>query len=64
MRATLREQSNSHSKRKRSAMHTYDRDGSKHRSAEDGKLLFGVGYLCCVVFILAGLSALADMLGW
>jgi len=38
-------------------MHTYDRDGSKHRSAEDGKLLFGVGYLCAVVFAVAGVFA-------
>jgi len=44
--------------------HIYDRDGSKHRSAEDGKLLFGVGFLCCVIFILAGLSALASKFGW
>ena len=45
-------------------MHIYDRDGSKHRSAEDGKVLFGVGFLCATIFILAGLSALANMLGW
>jgi hypothetical protein len=43
-------------------MHAPDFDGSKHRSAEDGKLLFGVGILCAVVFILAGL--LASKLGW
>ena len=45
-------------------MHVFDRNGYKHRSAEDGKLLFGVGFLCSVIFILAGLSALASKLGW
>lgn len=40
-------------------MHAPDFDGSKHQDAEDGQILFGVGFLCAVVFTLAGLSALA-----
>jgi cytochrome c oxidase subunit IV len=44
-------------------MHIYDRDGHKHRQAEDGKLLFSAGWVCAVIFILAGLSALADYFG-
>lgn len=45
-------------------MHIYDRNGTKHRDAEDGALKFGIAFLCAVVFILAGLSALADKFGW
>ena len=45
-------------------MHVFDRNGYKHRSAEDGKLLFGVGFLCSVIFILAGLSILAQHFGY
>ena len=45
-------------------MHTPDFDGSKHRSATDGEIRFGVGFLCCTVFILAGLSILASHFGW
>lgn len=45
-------------------MHVFDKDGSKHRAAEDGAVLFGVGFLCAVVFTLAGLSILADHYHW
>lgn len=44
--------------------HIYDPHGTKHQAAEDGALKFGIGFLCAVVFVLAGLSALADKFGW
>jgi hypothetical protein len=45
-------------------MHVFDRDGSKHRSAEQVSPLFVVGCICVVVLILAGLSALPDLMNY
>ncbi len=44
-------------------MHILDRDGSKHRSAEDGKLLFGVGSICATAFIVCAVFVTLDLIG-
>ena len=45
-------------------MHVYDHNGTKHRAATDGQVLFGVGFLCSVIFILTAASIIANHYGW
>ena len=44
-------------------MHTYDRNGTKHRSATDGEILFGVGWIALLVILLCVGSLIADHFG-
>ena len=44
-------------------MHLYDRNGTKHRSATDGEILIGIGFLVAAILILCAVSILANHFG-